>query len=531
MSSFLDSLEEIQTEHRNLLNIALNKKISKTDNNAKKSVTTLPALPTRGTNATNVDVSRGHESYLKSKGYLDAQGRPNEKYFKHIEDNTKAFNGKITKYELEILNKISQQGRNWENFIKENASISVYKKCISLKKAEYFDKNGLVNDYVKNLINVNHKNSISSKFSSHHVSLLNIIIENNNVINEKIYEKYGFKTKWADQEKKLKWMVENNILTKDFQLTDFGKNLRLSKIKPITLNEINERDLKIINWIKTNDDSKLRLISKISANSRIYRFQAAGLIDNKNNVTDKLNEIVKTIENNIKNDSRAVWVREKRRARYDDLNENELKLVQTLALETPFLSEKQIKNKFSIDEKSLTKLNQGVLNSKSIIINGEKINCYALNYGAREILKSAGINRHLRGRFQKDSHVYHDLMVYESIQDAKKLIQESGNEVSEIIHERAQFQAKISANDNKGICHADSVLRDKSGSETAVEYGNYSVKRMMHKINGFSQQNVLVYCDNHSLVNSYKKTYEKLVQSKKIQNKNVKFIYIPSIQM
>lgn len=531
MPNFLDSLEEIQTEHRNLLNIALNKKISKIENKTKKAVVALPALQHRDPKSTNLDVTRGYEGYLRAHGFIDQQGRPTEKYYKQIGENTKPFRGNISKKELFILNKINQLGANWENFVKENGSIRLYKKCISLQKASFFNKNGEISDHVKKLIHINLKNNVISKFSSHHISLMNIISENNNFIDEKIYEKYRFKTKWSEQEKKLKWMIDNNILTVNFQITEFGRKLRLSKIKPITMDEINERDIKILNWVKTQDEKYLGLISKNSAYSRIYRFQAAGLIDENLKITNKLSEIIKIKENDIKNDYRAVWIRENRKPRYDDLNENEIKLIKTLALETPFLSEKQIKHRFSLENESIEKLNQGLLKNKSIIINSQKINCYALNYGARQILKSVGINQPLRGKFQKDSHVYHDLMVYESIQDAKNVIYESGNEVTEIIHERAQFQAKTSANDNKGICHADSVLKDKSGSETAVEYGNYSVKRMMYKINGFSQNNVLVYCDNHTLINTYKNTYEKLLHSKKINSKNVKFIYLPSIQM
>ena len=202
-----------------------------------------------------------------------------------------------------------------------------------------------------------------------------------------------------------------------------------------------------------------------------------------------------------------------------------------MALETPFLSEKQINNRFHLNSNEINNLKQGILNSKSIVVKGEKINCYALNWDTKEILKPAGINRALRGKFQKDSHVYHDLMVYESIQHTKGVMLENGTEISEIIHERSQFQAKVSANDNKGMCHADSVVRDKSGGETAVEYGNYSVERMIHKINGFSQNNVMVYSDSQSMIHSYQSTYTQLTKTNKIKNKNVKFIYLPSVQM
>ena len=531
MIDVLDSLEEIQTEHKNLLNIALNKKISKAEPGSRKTATALPALPFRPSDKLNVDLSKGHAEYLKEKGYLDETGKPTEKYYTQIKSSVQPFKGNLTSKDLSILKNVNLKGENWEEFIKSKSSSYLYERCISLKKANYFDDTGRVNDFVKNLLENEKEKYIKSKFSSHHVSLINIIVENNNKINEEIYNKYGFKTEWTNQVNKLNWMIENKILTDNFQLTDFGKNLRFSKIKPILLDEINERDLKIIKWLQTNEDKDLGLISIKSAFSRIYRFQSAGLIGENLKISDKLNSILKIKETEFKNDHRPTWVKENRRPRFDDLSEKELNLIKTLALEVPFLSESQIKNRFSMTLDELKNLNQGILNVKNIFVQGKNINCYALNWNTKEILKPAGIQRSLKGRFQKDSHVYHDLMVYESIQHTKELMLINENEVCEIIHERSQFQAKVSANDNKGMCHADAVVRDKSGGETAVEYGKYSVSRMMQKINGFSQDNVMVYSDSQTMIHSYKNTYTNMVQNNKLKSKSVQFIYLPSIHL
>ena len=208
-----------------------------------------------------------------------------------------------------------------------------------------------------------------------------------------------------------------------------------------------------------------------------------------------------------------------------------INLIKTLSLEAPFLSKKQIINHFTFDDKDFKNLENGVLNKKKLIVDGKLVDCYALHWDTREILKSAGIKKSLKGKFQKDSHVYHDLMVYESVQNAKQILLESGDEIIEVIHERSQFQAKESANDNKGMCHADAVLKSKNGGETAVEFGKYSVKRMIHKIDGFSQSNVMVYSDNKGLLKSYESSFTELSTQKKIKQKNVKFIYFPSVQI
>lgn len=532
MPDFLEPLEEIETEHRNLLNIALNKKNTKIGRSSSNQATSLPVIAhSSSSRPTSVDLERCRKEHLISKGYVDERNLPTDKYYDYLKDSTKPFKGNLNLNDINLLKKIDKNAENWEIFLKESTSLYLYKRGISLNKAQYFNEKGELAGPIKDYIRNENDKFIRSRFSSQHVSLINIIIENNFNINEEIYNKYGFKSKWSDQKMKIDWMKSNNILNEDLKLTEYGKYLRLSKIKPIRIDEINERDLKILDWIKTNDENKLGLNTKRNALSRIYRFQASGYIDENFKITSELDNIIVSKKEELNNDPRPAWIKESRNPRLDDLNNSELNLVKTLALESPFLSHRQLQDRFDLNDQNIRKLKSGILIEKEIHARGKRTTCFALHWNTKNILKEAGINRTLKGRFQKDSHVYHDLMVYESIQHAKTLMSNQDNEVAEIIHERSQFQSKTSANDNKGMCHADAVAKDKSGSETAIEFGRYSVNRMIHKITHFSQSNVLVYTDSQSMLRSYEIEYKKQVQRKIIPQKNVKFIYLPSIQI
>ena len=117
MTGFIDALEEIQTEHRNLLNIALNKKVSKAEPVTKKSAATLPALPFSKPEKSNVNVSKGHAEYLKANGYIDESGKPTDKYYAQIQSAAEPFRGSLTQRDLFILKNVNTHNENWENFI------------------------------------------------------------------------------------------------------------------------------------------------------------------------------------------------------------------------------------------------------------------------------------------------------------------------------------------------------------------------------------------------------------------------------
>lgn len=492
-------------------------------------------------------IDRGSLTGLQKEGLINAgllseTGRATQKLREAVFHQAPTHTKKLFREHALLLRYIDAKRDHWQDALTEQSGLTKFSKASGLCKAGWFSRDGILSEKARAFLKEQDDKDfkyLSRHFTSQHASLVNLLSVHGGNFNETLYNEIGrSNVPWEKQLRAIRWMVDKNILSEDWRPTELATQLRLLKVPLVKVADLKEVDVKIEEYLrggqKRDDLDRLKLadLPAHALESRIFRLRASGLITNELRPTFEFAKAAEELRIVYQSNKDPPWLRENRIPRLSDLTDMQRTLLITLATESPYLSLNQLKHHLEIPQFEIDVLVKGdLLRMRTEAINHEPVTAVALNARkTKGLLKEAGIEKPLAGKFQRGSHMRHDFMLWESLREFRKVMDKKQDKVVGVLHERAIYQAKTSANDNKGISTPDLVLKTESGGEYAFEYGNYKLKDMVRKINNFPQKNVVVFSSDAKRLDQYIALYEKQTVSQSVQ-KHVTWYFIPEIRL
>lgn len=435
-----------------------------------------------------------------------------------------------------LLKFVEANGDAWQQRLLDEKGWRELSYAIGVEKAGWFSTKGMLSEKAKTFLAAQDDQQLKyllDRFTSQHASILNLLTVHGRELNEQLYKEIAAsKVPWEKQLKSIEWMNTKGMIDAQWKPTPLAQKIRLLRAEILRPQEIRDLDLKIEAALRETPGSVSLDVPAHILNARILRLQASGFLDENLKPSTEFTKIADEHRDLRARSVEPSWVLDKRRPGLSELSENHKNILLTLATESPYLSEEQIKRHFNVHGSEIQTLVKGsLLQTQSAAIGRRSVVVFALNNrGAKALLCEAGIDKPLRGKFQRGSHMKHDFMLWETLQLVRHKQILARDAVHSIVHERAVYQAKTSANDNKGITTPDLIVRTQSGGEFALEYGNYTPEKMVHKVLNFPQQNVVVYSSSSSLLDQYISLFNETCSSSGV-SKNVTWHYIPEIRL
>lgn len=543
-------LSELHSENEILRDLSLGKNPKQTPAPVRSFHSSLPLqFSTQKTDATKIttrDLKAIDEHRLPSHqlhamqyhSYLDKNGAPTLKLLHHVEKSAQPNPFMKDHSKASLLDAVTLFGPRWRDRIADECGLVEYAKACQLQKEGWFARDGVLSTRALGFLETQRDEQrawLSGKLSAQHIGLMSLLASRNGQLTrETYYAECNYKTPWEVQESRIQWMQKHGILDANKMPTELGQTLRAIKTPNLTTASLNLRDTYIEKYLKLSmdDDTAARFLKMRpeEIESRIFRLKSSGLIDANGMPTPEFERACDGLRERAWHSTKPIWVLENRAPQLGDLNKYEQELVKTLATETPYISARQVEDHFGpeVDLRNLSQAN--VLHMRTLDVDGRQVKCTALNWGARSLTREMEIKKPLNGRFQRGSHVRHDLMLWEALQDFKGKLSLHKLSVESVTHERAIYAQKTSANDNKGVSTPDLVVGISTGDDVAIEYGNYAPAQMVKKVLNFPQEVVYVYSSHAGKLEAYKELYEAETKTSPVQ-KLVSWVYLPEISL
>lgn len=480
--------------------------------------------------------------FLVQQGFIDSEGAPTLKLFEALNRSTSPLRSSPTYKQVSLFRIIESHGDKWMGALLEKEGLTSLKKGIALQKSGWFRQNGELTAKGHLFLRTQESKEIDylyKRFTAQHISLLSLLNIHGRSLDKNLYQDVGrSKLTWEKQQELIKWFIKKGVIDGEtWNPTQLGVSLRLSKSAPLNQDEFKEVDFKLEEFLslgsRSEDKERLGLtyLDDMALQTRLYRLRASGHLDDNWKPTLNFTNACIDLRTQYSQNLDPPWIVEHRIPRLDELSAPQKTLLATLGTETSYLTQKQVLHHFELTESDLLILTRGkLLKTRREIIGAKPSECFALNNRmADRLLSGMGIEKPLRGKFQRGSHMKHDFMLFESVQAFKKMQARIGNEVVGITHERAIYQLKTSPNDNKGVTTPDLVLKLKSGDTVAFEYGNYKPSRMIEKIQNFPASEVVVFSSDTHLITQYEQLFIQSSHSE--TSKNVTWHYIPEVEL